>query len=141
MAVDAIGVIATPGTEIPRNAGISQEDFLRILLTQLRFQDPLKPADNQQFIAQLAQFSALEINRQQSEKIDSLLTIQATNQAVALMSRRVELRGMREGEFGTVTAISFATGQPLLTVTTDQAVFIDVRLSDIGRMLELESSN
>jgi hypothetical protein len=35
MAVDAIGVVATPGTDIPRNAGISQEDFLRILLTQL----------------------------------------------------------------------------------------------------------
>jgi flagellar basal-body rod modification protein FlgD len=132
MAVDAIGVIATPGTEIPRNAGISQEDFLRILLTQLRFQDPLKPADNQQFIAQLAQFSALEINRQQSEKIDSLLTIQATNQAVALIGKQVELRGTQAGVVGNVSAISFATGEARLTVTTSSTTFVDVRLSDIA---------
>jgi hypothetical protein len=57
------------------------------------------------------------------------------------MSRQVELRGMREGEFGTVTAISFATGQPLLTVTTTSTTLLDVRLSDIGRVLELENSN
>ena len=63
---------------MPRNATVTQEDFLQILLTQLRFQDPLKPVDNQQFVAQLAQFSALEINRQQSEKIDTLLQINAT---------------------------------------------------------------
>ena len=62
---------------MPQNASIGQEDFLHILLTQLRFQDPLKPVDNQQFVAQLAQFSALEINRQQSEKIDTLLQINA----------------------------------------------------------------
>jgi flagellar basal-body rod modification protein FlgD len=68
MAIDAIGALADTTSEIPRNAGIAQEDFMRILLAQLRFQDPLKPVDNQQFVAQLAQFSALEINRQQSEK-------------------------------------------------------------------------
>ena len=60
---------------------IAQEQFLRILLAQLRFQDPLKPVDNQQFVAQLAQFSALEINRQQSEKIDTLLQIKRVGQA------------------------------------------------------------
>ena len=74
MAIDAIGLAGSTDTSVPKNASISQEAFLKILLTQLRFQDPLKPVDNQQFLAQLAQFSAIEINRQQSEKIDTLLT-------------------------------------------------------------------
>lgn len=132
MAIDAIGVISNPESELPRNAGISQDDFLRILLTQLRFQDPLKPVNNEQFVAQLAQFTSLEINRQQSEKIDSLLTIQATNQAVALVGKQIELRGALAGLVGTVSAVTFATGEPKLTVTTSSTTFVDVRLSDIS---------
>lgn len=131
MAIDAIGVLANSSTDVPRNAGIAQEDFLRILLTQLRFQDPLKPVDNQQFVAQLAQFSALEINRQQSEKIDTLLTIQSTDQAVGLIGKSVELRTAQGSTVGSVSAISFATGEPRLTVTSNGTTFTDVRLSDV----------
>ena len=131
MAIDAIGALADTKTEIPRNAGIAQEDFMRILLAQLRFQDPLKPVDNQQFVAQLAQFSALEINRQQSEKIDSLLSIQATNQAVALVGKAVELRTSTGSSVGNVTAATFRTGEPRLTVTSGGSTFVDVKLSDV----------
>lgn len=132
MAVDAIGILGQAGGEVPTNAGIAQEDFLRILLSQLRFQDPLKPVDNQQFVAQLAQFSALEINRQQSEKIDTLLAVQAADQAVGLIGRSVEMRAA-EGTtlVGTVGAISFRTGEPRLTVTSNGSTFVDVRLSDV----------
>src|SRR4030095_16874687 len=97
MAIDAIGALADPTRSVPANAGIGQEDFLRILLAQLRFQDPLKPVDNQQFVAQLAQFSALEINRQQSEKVDQLLSMQAADQAVGLIGKRVEVRNTQGG--------------------------------------------
>jgi flagellar basal-body rod modification protein FlgD len=132
MAVDAIGSLTNQSAEVPRNAGIAQEDFLRILLTQLRFQDPLKPVDNQEFVAQLAQFSSLEINRQQSEKIDSLLAIQASNQAVDLIGKSVELRTEQGSTVGTVTAVSFATGEPRLTVTGGGGTtFVDLRLSDV----------
>ncbi len=131
MAVDAIGVLASSGTTAPANAGIKQEDFLRILLTQLRFQDPLKPVDNEQFVAQLAQFSALEINRQQSEKIDSLLTIQGANQALGLIGRNVEVNNGGSSQVGAVSAVSFATGEARLTVKTDTTTLVDVKLADI----------
>jgi flagellar basal-body rod modification protein FlgD len=131
MAVDAIGAVGQSDSQIPRNAGISQEDFLRILLTQLRFQDPLKPVDNQEFVAQLAQFSALEINRQQSEKVDTLLAIEATNQAVGLIGKSVEVRSIQGSRVGTVRAISFATGEARLTVESGGTSIVDVRLSDV----------
>jgi flagellar basal-body rod modification protein FlgD len=132
MAIDAIGALADPTSEVPRNAGIGQDDFLRILLAQLRFQDPLKPVDNQQFVAQLAQFSALEINRQQSEKVDQLLSIQAADQAVNLIGKSVELgTGVAGSTVGTVTAVSFRTGEPLLTVNAGGTTLVDMRLSDV----------
>lgn len=38
---------------------LDQGDFLRLLTTQLTFQDPLEPADNEALLAQMAQFSSL----------------------------------------------------------------------------------
>ena len=40
--------------------GLGQDTFIRLLTTQLKFQDPLKPMDSTEFITQLAQFTALE---------------------------------------------------------------------------------
>jgi flagellar basal-body rod modification protein FlgD len=136
MAIDAIGVVSSPTTAAPANIGISQDDFLKILLTQLQFQDPLKPVDNEQFIAQLAQFSALEINRQQSDEINTLLTIQASQQAIGLVGKTVQVNststGSSNGATGTVTAVSFSTGTALLTVTTSGSnVLTNVQLSDV----------
>ena len=129
MAVDAIGVVNSATSSVPQSVGIGQDDFLRILLTQLQFQDPLKPVDNQQFVAQLAQFSALEITRQQSEKIDSLLSIDGANQAIGLLNKSVQAGA--SNDVGTVQAISFSNGTPLLTVRTSSQTLVDVKLSDI----------
>ena len=136
MAIDAIGIAGTADPTVPRNASIAQEDFLRILLTQLRFQDPLKPVDNQQFVAQLAQFSALEINRQQSEKIDTLLQLNSTGQAIGLLGQRVEVRGAAGAGTGEVIAVSFATGEGRLSVRTSTTTLVDVRLADIQLVQE-----
>ena len=43
-----------------RESKLGQDAFLKLLTTQLANQDPLKPQDNGEFIAQLAQFSSLE---------------------------------------------------------------------------------
>jgi flagellar basal-body rod modification protein FlgD len=131
MAVEAIGIVNQGDASVPQAAVVNQTEFLNILLTQLRFQDPLKPMDNQQFVAQLAQFSALELNRQQAEKIDSLLQINSTGQAIGLLGQKVEVRNVSNG-VGEVTAVSFATGQPALTVMTATGQpLVNVSLSDV----------
>ena len=51
---------STSGTGAGRETRLGQDAFLKLLTTQLANQDPLKPQDNGEFIAQLAQFSSLE---------------------------------------------------------------------------------
>ena len=52
--------------------GLGKEDFLHLLVTQLKYQDPLSPMENTEFVAQLAQFSALETGQNTERAIRSL---------------------------------------------------------------------
>jgi flagellar basal-body rod modification protein FlgD len=49
-----------PGTQAHRTDALGRDAFLKLLVTQLSHQDPLKPQTDGEFIAQLAQFSSLE---------------------------------------------------------------------------------
>lgn len=131
MAVESIGAVANETAAI-RNAGLGQEDFLKVMLTQLQFQDPLKPLDNQQFIAQMAQFTNLELTRQQNDSVDLLLTFQSAAQAIGLLGKTVEVQAGAGAQVGDVTTIAFRNGVPVVTVKTDNGAFLtDVSLSQI----------
>ena len=113
----SIGAVGAAEGNLQAN-GIGMQDFLKILLTQLTFQDPLKPMDNQQFMAQMAQFTALEQTQQLNRRIDVLLSTQASLQSVGLIGRTVDV--VRDGGTltGTVKALSLAGETPQLTVQT-----------------------
>ncbi|MGL6042767.1 MAG: flagellar hook assembly protein FlgD [Sandaracinobacteroides sp.] len=58
----------------PRN-DLTQNDFLTLLVTQLKNQDPLDPMDNETFVAQLAQFSTVSGINSSNQKLDTLTTL------------------------------------------------------------------
>jgi flagellar basal-body rod modification protein FlgD len=130
MAISAASAVGASQVSQGGNVGI--EDFLKILTAQLNNQDPLKPVDNEQFIAQIAQFATLEQSRQLNEKIDNLLLSQSSMQSVGLLGKTVDvtLDGLKVT--GRISALSFASGQPLLTVTPESGAARDgITLSQI----------
>lgn len=54
---------------------ISMENFLTLFVTQLQNQNPLDPTDNTEFMSQLAQFSTLEQEQQQTEYLSNMNSI------------------------------------------------------------------
>jgi len=132
MSISAISAAnAEPVTQVN---GVSLQDFLKILTSQLSNQDPLKPLDNQEFIAQMAQFSTLEQSRQLNEKIDQLLAMQSATQSVGLLGKTVDVVNADGGLVsGQVTALNLSSGQPQLTILTSEgAALTGVGMSQIA---------
>ncbi|MED5414492.1 MAG: flagellar hook assembly protein FlgD [Candidatus Latescibacterota bacterium] len=80
------------------NANLGKEDFLKLLTVQLRYQDPLNPMENTEFIAQMAQFSSLEQLQNMNQSLDrnlgseqQLHTAFQNNLATSLVGRTVEI--------------------------------------------------
>ena len=81
-----------PSTIVQESAAsqLGSADFLRLMTAQLANQDPLEPQSNEQMLAQLAQFSALESNIEGnstlddiSDKLDALIDAQTAAAAAA----------------------------------------------------------
>lgn len=127
--IESIGATEASGTA---QQTLGQEDLFKIMLTQLSYQDPLKPMDNQEFIAQLAQFTALEQTRQLNEKIDNLLRSQSADQAINLIGRNIQVGLEQATETGVVVAVAFDAGTPRFTVQTPDDRFIaDISLAQV----------
>lgn len=124
MAVSLIGGASAAQNANLQVAAVSQQDFLKILVTQLSYQDPLKPIDNQAFIAQIAQFTALEQTRQTNDGIDTLLTIQSAEQSIGLLGKTVEVRGEGGNSVGKVSTLEFVSGQPSAVVALQDGSFL-----------------
>jgi flagellar basal-body rod modification protein FlgD len=65
-------------------SNLGRDSFMRLLVTQLKNQDPLEPSKNEEMLAQLAQFSSLE---QMEELNDNIVGLAVLEQSNALMSQ------------------------------------------------------
>jgi flagellar basal-body rod modification protein FlgD len=134
---------ASSGTQNASTAtdafGLSFDQLLKIVLTQLTYQDPLKPMDNFQFVSQLAQFSQIQQSQEMVQSLATLTRAQATNQAAALLGKVVDVSagpGILSGE---VTAVSFAEGTPTLTIeTADGRTISSLPLASVSQIREAQ---
>lgn len=129
----SIPAVSGTSSYTPSTGTLTLQDFLKVLLTQLTYQDPLKPMDNQEFLAQIAQFTSLQQQQLTNQGIAQLLTNQASLSSVGLIGRTVDISTPSGVATGTVSALSFAGDTPTLTVTTSAGfTYSNVQLSQIA---------
>lgn len=70
-------------------ANVDYQTFLRLLVAQMKNQDPTKPMESTEYMAQLASFSNVEQSIQLNSKLDQLLSASYLSQADALIGRTI----------------------------------------------------
>ncbi len=122
--------IDDPGTAagLPTPDQLGKDAFLRLLVSQLKNQDPMEPARNEEMLAQLAQFSSLEQMQELNDNIVGLAVLQQSNALMsqltsssALIGQSVEYsdpQGSATGgtAWGTVSSVKIQEGLAVLVI-------------------------
>ncbi|MEY6431889.1 flagellar hook assembly protein FlgD [Thioalkalicoccus limnaeus] len=106
----------------PSSQSLGQDDFMTLMMAQLKAQDPMNPMDSHNFLSQLAQFSTvsgIEKLNQSFVGLAESLTSSQTLQASQLVGRSVLVQGeglVFDGTSGAVGAIDLPVMVPDLTI-------------------------
>ena len=115
------------GTSATSAAAVDQQQFLQLLVAQLKAQDPMQPADGQQFTAQLAQFSMLDGIEKLNHSFDDMLALQQITQGAGLIGKSVTYNANNASNTGVVQGFSMADGHLQLQVDGQQVPISEVR--------------
>ena len=131
MTIGAVSDTTSATTTTQQAMGM--QEFLKVLMTQLVYQDPLKPMDNQEFMAQMAQFTSLEQTQQMNDKLTTLVANQAALQSIGLIGRTVDVNTNSDTTVtGVVSALSLSGDTPSMTITvTDGSTLTNISVSRI----------
>lgn len=97
------------------NSSLGKDEFLKLLVTQLQYQDPMNPMEDTEFIAQMAQFSSLE-------QMQNLNTSFSMSQALSLVGKDVVVSltdsgtGTAQYAQGVVDGVYNSGGTPYLRI-------------------------
>ncbi len=120
-----ISDLPTVGATTPKSASsqLGKDAFMKMLIAQMKDQDPTNPVDNKQMLAQLAQFSQVEEIQALSAKVDSMVTATDASSRLAttqLVGKQVRFEADRIG----LTAGSTSTFQLSLGSATDDTTAV-----------------
>ncbi|NLV16981.1 MAG: flagellar hook assembly protein FlgD [Syntrophomonadaceae bacterium] len=110
---------------------LGKDDFFKLLIASLKYQDPLEPMENQEFVSQMANFSSLEqmtnLNTQfqgMSSFLENCLSsITYIQQATACLDKEVEYLDGDQILVAQVDGVEFHEGMPVL-VAGDQRIHL-----------------
>ncbi len=130
---EPVGAVRLATPERPALSGgqtVRTEDFLRLLTLQLRYQNPLEPMKETEFVTQLAQFSQLEALQNLQSTLSGALERQsalfALGRGVELLGRRVVIRRPDRTVEGTVEGLRLDPGGVRVVVGGSEFDITDV---------------
>ncbi|HZH11251.1 MAG TPA: flagellar hook assembly protein FlgD [Microvirga sp.] len=119
IASSALGQTAAAGE---KTSTVSYDNFLKLLMTQMKNQDPTDPMKSTEYMAQLATFSQVEQAVKSNEKLDALLSSFALSQADSVIGRTVT---SADGTIsGKVTSVRITSEGPLATLSTGKELLL-----------------
>jgi flagellar basal-body rod modification protein FlgD len=126
----------TPGSSstVDRPDQMGKDVFMKLLVAQMRYQDPGKPMDSSAMMSQTAVFSQVEKLEQLVNQNASMLVMQESATAGALVGRTATYTNENgESVTGVVTAVRLATS------ANEAAATIDGKRVPIGRLTEISA--
>lgn len=99
MGLSAASMISNSKTNIsqtPIKKTLTQEDFINILVTQMKYQNPLEPLNNEQMAMQIAQMSSVDALQQMEQTMKNMVAkydLVVNMQAASLVGKKVEVAG------------------------------------------------
>lgn len=119
---------------------LGKNEFMELMLAQLKNQNPLEPQDNGEFISQLAQFSSLEEMQKLSSSVDNVVGEFRSTQALqaSAMVGRTVLAPSSEGVLGADGRISGTIDVP--ASTSGLRVSIQTQAGELVRQIDLGAS-
>src|SRR5437867_11429813 len=90
----ATGAAAQSSAASPTKSATETKDtFLKLLVTKLKYQNPMSPTDGTQFLQQTAQFTMVEKLEDLATKSDSLLKAQQGTEAIGMLGQKITATG------------------------------------------------
>lgn len=112
---------------------MGSDTFLKLLVAQLKYQDPSKPADGTALLGQTAQFQMVEKLQQLSDQNTQLLSEQQASSAIALVGRTITYTDGGKTLSGVVGSVRLTPAGPLLAVgQTDVPLSSVTEISSAG---------
>jgi len=111
-------------------SNLGKDAFLKLLITQLQHQDPTRPMEDREFIAQMAQFSSLEQMTNLNREVQSLFASYEAAKASSFLGKNVDAINPLTGEIvsGEVQSVMFAENQIFLRVNDREVALGNVKV-------------
>ena len=136
-ATSAAASASTASASADKTKQLGKQDFLKLLMAQLQNQDPTKPMDDSQMIAQMAQFSALEATQGLQQTIQRSNNVQTIFQAGALIGKYIQANESDgTSTTGAVTGVDFTSTNGVVSPTLQ----VDGKDVDYSNIVKVSST-